>query len=163
MTDGKTLYLMRHAEAAWMGSRQHDFDRPLDPRGEYNAEAVGRRLKAHSTCPHLIISSPALRAAQTATFVATELGIPVDAIVFRETIYEASTSDLLKIIHALDDHQTNVLLIGHNPALTWLITRLTGKHNINATTASIATIRLPSSHWKGAGDGAGKLLAFDHP
>ena len=56
MPEGKILYLMRHAEAAWMDSGQHDFERPLNARGERDAMKMGQRLKARGVFPHAIIS-----------------------------------------------------------------------------------------------------------
>lgn len=162
MTDGKTLYLMRHAEAGWM-SGQRDFDRPLDPRGELDASAMGRRLKASGIAPSLMISSPARRAAQTTKLMATELSIPANAIIFRETIYEAGISDLLNIIQSIDDRYGSAMLVGHNPALSRLISQLSGEHIANAPTCSIATLRTFSPRWEDSSARAADLLDFDYP
>jgi phosphohistidine phosphatase len=163
MPEGKTLYLMRHAEAAWMNSGQRDFERLLDLQGERDAGAMGKRLKQRGVSPDLILSSPALRAAQTSKRIALELSIPLDEIVFHEAIYEATVSDLLKIIQALDDHYGSAMLIGHNPALTWLINQLTGKHMANAPTCSIATLRTFSPRWEDTAFETADLLGFDFP
>jgi len=163
MPDGKTLYLVRHAEAAWMGSGQRDFDRPLNARGEGDAMEMGQRLKECDVFPHTIISSPALRAAQTSEVIATEIGFPVEAIVFRKSIYEAAVSDLLEIIQSVDDDLNSAMIIGHNPSIGWLISQLSDKHIANAPTSTIATFFIPSEHWKATGTVATALLDIDHP
>ncbi len=147
MPDGKTLYVMRHAEAAWPSSRHRDFDRPLDLQGERDASAMGKRLRAHGSIPDLMISSPARRAEQTAKLIAKELKIEFHTIVFEASIYEAGVSNLLDIIQALDDRYQSAMLIGHNPSLTWVINQLTGEHIANAPTCSIATLRTFSPRW----------------
>jgi len=163
MPDGKTLYLMRHAEAAWLDSGQHDFDRPLDPRGERDASVMGKRIKALGVLPDVILSSPARRAVQTTELIATEIGFPVEAIIFRETIYEAGVSDLLNIIQSIDDHYESAMLVGHNPALSWLISQLSGEHIANAPTGSFATLRTFSNRWEDSNSGTADLLDFDDP
>lgn len=163
MPDGKTLYLMRHAEAAWMHSGQRDFDRPLTPKGELDAKEMGQRLKARGELPDIMLSSPARRATQTTEIIATELSHPLEAIIFREAIYEAGVSDLLDIIQNLDARYESAMLIGHNPSLTWVINQLTGEHIANAPTCSIATLRTFSPRWEDSSSGATDLLDFDYP
>ena len=163
MPDGKTLYLVRHAEAAWMGSGQRDFDRPLNDRGKRDAVEMGRRLKTNGILPGVVLSSPALRAIQTAETIAVELGFPVELITFAENIYEAATTDLVGIIQSLEDYHIHVMLVGHNPAMTWLINHFAGGHIANAPTCSIATLRTFSTRWEDAGPATADLLDFDYP
>jgi len=163
MPDNKTLYLIRHAEACWMESGQHDFSRPLNDCGKSDATEMGRRLKADGILPNVVLSSPALRAAQTAELIAAELGITSSSIVFDEKIYEAATSNLLGIIQSLENRHGSAMLIGHNPAMTWLINHLAGGHIANAPTCAIATLRTFSGRWKDAGPATADLLDFDYP
>lgn len=163
MPDGKTLYLIRHAEAAGMSSGQRDFERPLNARGEQDAMEMGQRLKARSIVPDTLISSPALRAVQTSELIATEIGFPVDMLDLRETIYEAAISDLFSIIQAMENCHESVMLVGHNPALTWAINQLTGGHIANAPPGSIATLRMYFPRWEDSGNATAELLATDHP
>lgn len=163
MADGKTLYLVRHAEASWMKAGQGDFDRPLNDCGKRDAAEMGRRLKAGGILPGAILSSPALRATQTAEIIATELGFPVDSISFAGNIYEATTANLTKTIQSLEDRHSSAMLVGHNPAMTWLINHLTGGHIANAPTCAIACLRTFSARWGGAGPASANLLDFDYP
>ncbi len=163
MPDSKTLYLIRHAEASWMESGQHDFNRPLNNCGRGDAAEMGRRLKTDGILPNVILSSPALRATQTAELITAELGIAPSSIVFDEKIYEAATSNLLEIIQSLESRHDSAMLVGHNPAMTWLINHLTGGHIANAPTCAIATLRTFSGRWKDTGLATADLLDFDYP
>jgi phosphohistidine phosphatase len=62
----KRLTLMRHGDAQWKDPEVADFARPLNRRGNNEAEAIARRLSELQLIPDLIITSPARRAAQTA-------------------------------------------------------------------------------------------------
>ena len=78
MTDVVELYLLRHADAGdpakWDGP---DAARPLSPKGEKQSERLGRFLAGIGFRPDAILSSPKLRASQTADIVAGQLGVPV--------------------------------------------------------------------------------------
>ncbi len=65
------LYLLRHAEAE--PYRADDFSRKLTDKGERQARLVGAFLDEKGLKPDLILSSPVLRARQTAIIVAEEL------------------------------------------------------------------------------------------
>ena len=72
------LYFLRHADAgdpmAWQGP---DAARPLSGKGERQADRLGRFLSGIGFTTDAIITSPKLRAAQTAEGVARHLGVPV--------------------------------------------------------------------------------------
>src|SRR5690349_958844 len=72
------LHLLRHAHAGdperWHGD---DAERPLSDKGRRQAERLGRLLAAVDDAPDLFITSPKVRARQTAELVAGELDVPV--------------------------------------------------------------------------------------
>jgi phosphohistidine phosphatase len=153
----KTLYLVRHAKSDWHAGKS-DFDRPLNKRGLSDAPEMGRRLKVRGQLPDLVVCSPAKRAFQTLELL--DLGVET---LFDETIYEASTGDLLGIVQALDDRHGSAMLIGHNPSMTWLAVMLSGVRIDGMPTCAIATIELDSNHWKMAGACPAKLVDLDFP
>lgn len=159
MTDGKTLYLLRHAESSWSGTDLSDFDRPLNGHGLRDAPEMGRGMKARGAVPEIVLCSSAKRAMQTLE----NLGLGIENIVFDERIYEASKGELLSIIQSLENRYSSAMLIGHNPAMTWLTTQLSGAHIGNMPTCAIATIELASALWGKAGSCPAKLLDFDYP
>ena len=163
MTDSKTLYLVRHAKSGWTDSSQRDFDRILNEQGNRDAADMGQRLQKNCIHPDIIICSPAWRAVQTLEHLAPCMNIPIVDVLYNKSIYEAATSTLLEIIQKLDDPYSSAMMIGHNPAMSWLINHLTGENISNMPTCSIATISIPSIHWKDAGSVTSTLFNFDYP
>jgi len=162
MPDEKTLYLVRHADSDW-NTGDADFDRPLNARGLRDAPEMGKRLRERCILPELIISSPAQRARETTRLIAGELGIAHDAIIFEPAIYEASIYSLAEIILNIEESTTSVMLVGHNPAMTWLANQLSGNRIQNMPTTAIATIGLAAGHWRDIDKGEANLLDFDFP
>jgi phosphohistidine phosphatase len=108
--------MLRHAEAA---DGMPDDQRPLTDRGARQAEAVGRafaRLGVHlDTC----LTSPKLRALQTAQLACEPLGV--------EPVIEPALSGEPFDAHALiAGHGDDVLLVGHDPSFTLTVHDLTG-------------------------------------
>lgn len=74
------LILMRHGDALDVGAPgvRRDADRPLSATGRRVTAAVAQGLADRGVRPDLVLSSPLVRAAQTAEIVARECGgIPV--------------------------------------------------------------------------------------
>ena len=66
------LYILRHAIAVERGSPgfEEDSTRPLTPAGEGKMRQIAKGMRALSVDPDLILSSPYVRARQTAEIVA---------------------------------------------------------------------------------------------
>ncbi|MGO4307063.1 SixA phosphatase family protein [Cupriavidus sp. RAF12] len=61
----KTLFLVLHAKSSRDDPSLPDRKRPLNDRGRHDAAGIGKRLASRKSKPHLIVSSPALRALAT--------------------------------------------------------------------------------------------------
>ncbi len=159
----KELYLMRHAKSDWNGYYVSDFERTLNKRGRHAAPLMGKVLHAMGVAPDLILSSPATRAAMTAEAVAQELGYPAEAIRYEPKIYEASLSDLMEIIHALPDGASRVMIVGHNPAMTALINRLSDLEPENLPTAGVVGIRFDVDRFSRIEPHSGEVRFYEYP
>lgn len=73
------MLLLRHAETS-APDRFHgaESDVDLGPRGREQARRIGVRLAA--LCPDAVVSSPMLRALQTAEAIASACGLPVEIV-----------------------------------------------------------------------------------
>jgi phosphohistidine phosphatase len=71
------VFLVRHAHS---DPGEPDDLRPLSPRGREEARVLGERLSIHATPPLIVLSSPLLRAVETAEAIglATEATLHVD-------------------------------------------------------------------------------------
>jgi phosphohistidine phosphatase len=98
------LLIVRHAEAA---PGKPDALRPLTPQGREQARALGERLRARNLLPDAVVTSPLLRARETAE--ALDLGTPeVD-----ERLAPGATAEDVRAAAA--GRGGTVLLVGHQP------------------------------------------------
>ena len=152
----KTLLLLRHAKSDWDDASLKDFDRPLAARGERDAPRMGKALRKRGPLPDLIISSPAARAKATIEAVAETAKLDLE-IRFDESVYGASSPELIKLVLGLPDKSSCAMLVGHNPGFEDLVGRLSGSHE-RMPTAALACIEFKVDHWSDVNDGEGKLV-----
>jgi phosphohistidine phosphatase len=159
----KTLYLVRHAKSSWKYPKLDDFERPLNKRGRRDAPLMGKVLKKLKVAPDLIISSPANRAAMTVRIIADKINYPLDKIRYRENLYEFSEDALMDVIENIHDSANQVMLVGHNPALTGLANTIGDQPVSNIPTSGICCVALDISSWTELYEGCGKLKFFEFP
>ena len=155
------LLILRHGKSERGPEFDTDFERPLAPRGRQAAKAIGTWLVQHEPAVQLIFSSSAARAIQTARLVQQEL--PDTLLIESEQLYAASLSRLHDALTAVPSAQTCVLLVGHNPGLEELASRLSGDNSIVLKTCSLARIRLSGDSWPEALQALGVLAGLLHP
>lgn len=120
------LFFLRHGIAVERDPRSFPDDarRPLTLKGEDRVRLVGDALQALELSFDVILSSPFLRARQTAELVASALGLR-RVLEFREELAPAGDSKaLLRFINRLEPRPENVLLVGHEPDLSQLLSVL---------------------------------------
>jgi phosphohistidine phosphatase len=157
----KTLFVLRHAKSSWDDPDLADFDRPLNGRGESAAPFMGEVMKRNGFSPDVILSSPAVRARDTAVLV--KGGGDLDAeIVHEENIYEASPQALRQIASTIDDRHRSAMIVGHNPGMEGFIRFLTGKLE-PMPTAALAVIDLDIASWRDIDSKSGVLRKLIRP
>jgi phosphohistidine phosphatase len=114
----KTLYLVRHAKASWEEPGVSDADRPLLPKGVTRTKLIVDFLLKRGTTIDLMISSPAVRAFETAKIVATGLNYPVNKIRTDRKIYDGYYDRILDIIYDTSNDVDSLMIFGHNPTIT---------------------------------------------
>lgn len=141
----KTLMLVRHAKSENAAPGLPDFDRALNDRGRKEAQAVGKFIRKQNLRFDLIMSSPALRARETAELVLGAAGLELD-VHFDQRVYEASPPRLLEVLSELEDGTGSVILVGHNPGMEELVQLLTDRAEHMAT-GTLAKIDLKADRW----------------
>lgn len=159
----KRLCLIRHAKSSWNHPSVEDHERPLDERGEEDAKAMGEILTENKVKPDYILASPAKRASDTATLIAESIGFAKDQIITDENLYEAGVEDLLAIIQSLDNKHKSVLLVGHNPGLTYLANYLADDHVVNLPTCGAYCVDFDTNDWSEITVVDGKTVFVDSP
>ena len=117
------LYILRHGKAEPLGpAYPRDDERPLSPGGWRRTERSAKGMAAANVAVDAIISSPLLRARQTAEIVHLGLGVAAE-IEYSDAL---ATGDLMGILSAVRSHERSkgVMLVGHEPTLSQLISIL---------------------------------------
>jgi phosphohistidine phosphatase len=134
----RQLYLLRHANAgdpaAWTGD---DAARPLSDQGRRQAEQLGAFLAAAGFQPDAIISSPKVRARETAEYLAAALGMKVRFDDRLAGSFEPATVDAI-LADAGDP--VRPVLVGHDPEFSELLRRLTGAPGVSMKKGAFARI-----------------------
>ncbi len=111
------LFLVRHAEAA---PGEPDELRPLTAAGRAVARDLGERLAAEH--PDAVISSPLLRARETAEQIARAAGLTPAA---DERLAPGATAEDLQA--AVADRGDTIVAVGHQPDCSAIVLALTGR------------------------------------
>jgi phosphohistidine phosphatase len=109
------LWLLRHAEAV---DGTPDDERPLTERGVMQAQDAGHALAALGVTIDACLSSPKVRAMQTAQYACAPLGVEVTL----EGRLSGEPFDANDLVAGLGE----VLLVGHDPSFTLTVHDLTG-------------------------------------
>ena len=124
---------------------------------------MGARLARRKDRPDLIVSSPAVRALQTARIIAKKLGYPRKDIAVEERLYGAGIVELLDVIRNADESAATLMLFGHNPGLTELANHLGPRHISNVPTCGVLHLRFGTDTWSVVGYARGDEVLFDFP
>jgi phosphohistidine phosphatase len=136
------LYLVRHAWAGEHGDPRwpNDADRPLTHEGKERFKHVSRKLAARGFAPQMIVTSPYIRARQTADILVKSLeGEP--QLVEHKALEPGGDWD--EIIGWLKDREeTEIALVGHMPSIGELAAALIGAGRSNVGFAKGATMAI---------------------
>ncbi len=160
---GKKLIIVRHAEAETRGVRQEDLNRMLSVKGYNDASKMGRRLKEAGFVPQAIFCSHAERARTTAELIAAQIDFDAADVAVDEELYEASARTLLSFVNGLDDEQEKVMLVGHNPAVTYFAEYLSEKDIGDVVPGGIVEIEFTNDSWGEVTAGNGELRYYIYP
>ena len=143
----KKLLLLRHGKSDWPANlNSEDRERPLASRGRRAARRIGRFLTAVDSKPDAVITSAAVRA-RTTVELAAEAGDWKCPIQVSETLYEAAPQDVLAEIRSQPSAPRILLVAGHEPTWSELLSLLIGGGDIKIVTASVARVELPINSW----------------
>ncbi len=143
------LYIVRHAHAgdpeAWRGP---DDERPLSPKGENQAARLAAFLTRIGARPQVILTSPRLRASQTAAPIGAALQVPVRPEPLLATAVDLV--DLERLLAAAGDPE-RAMIVGHDPDFSELASELTGAEALPLAKGSVACIDANRPLLPGAG------------
>ncbi|MBD2101443.1 phosphohistidine phosphatase SixA [Leptolyngbya sp. FACHB-261] len=147
------LYLIRHGLAGEHGSYANDAERPLTPEGQRKTRACAKRLATLGTSFQLILTSPLVRARQTAQIL-QEQGLSTQLQDFALLAPGGSFPAWLEWLQQWQANQArnsqvgNLALVGHNPDLSdWAETLIWGEARgvFVLKKAGVISLELPDS------------------
>lgn len=143
------IHLLRHAHAgdplAWDGP---DAARPLSRKGRRQAAALGAFLAAAEVRPERIVSSPKVRARETADIVGAALG--VTRVLDARLADDCDVRGLEDVVGTAGGR--DVMVVGHDPYLSELFGELLGARGLAMPKGSIATIDIRRPLRPGGGE-----------
>ena len=149
---GLELFFVRHADAGdpaqWTGD---DSDRPLSKEGRKQATGLGSYLRALKVRPDAVVTSPKVRAADTARLVGEQLGRDITTDV--RLAGGLDSDGLGALLGELDAGVAGVILVGHEPDFSSLVTWLAGAP-VSLRKGALARVDLPD---RSVGPGRGSL------
>lgn len=120
------LYLVRHASAGDVAAS--DAERELTKEGRQESRVVGAALARLGVCPSQILSSPMVRARQTAEIIAAELKFANEVAVFPELTNNHSIAHVLRVLKTFEPFE-EIVLVGHMPSLAEHLAALLGSEH----------------------------------
>lgn len=142
----KTLLLMRHAKSSHADAGLSDHARPLNARGRGDAPLMAAGLAEEGLLPDRVLCSTARRAKETAELFLTAAKVDLQAA-FADRLYLAPPDEILAVIAEAADDSDRLMVVGHNPGMEELVTRLSGV-DTSMPTAAIARIDLSIASWQ---------------
>ncbi len=139
--------MMRHAKSSWDGVTLRDIDRPLIDIGVKNTMLMAKQIMLQSFTPQIIFCSVAKRTCETAKILCNSTGWPETLISIEPDLYTFEESDVLEFIKRMSDDYKRVMILGHNPAFTYLFNSLSGDLITNLPTSGAALLEFKCDHW----------------
>jgi phosphohistidine phosphatase len=122
------IYILRHAMAVPRGTPGYpNDDRPLTEEGIQKMTDVARGIKEITEGFDVIISSPLIRARDTAKITAEQAGYTKEIVTTEYLLPGSPRRNLLKFLSGYK-HNRNILLVGHEPHLGYLASMLIGSN-----------------------------------
>lgn len=118
------LFLIRHAKAADAELYGDDGERPLTAAGRRAALDVGASMARHGVKLDVIVSSPLVRAVETAELVAVSVGFEAELEIAPELLPEGRPAALVERVLRPRAKRGRVALVGHLPSIGNLLSAL---------------------------------------
>jgi len=141
----KKLTLVRHAKSSWEFNIS-DHERPLNFRGFKDANAVSKELMGPFS-PELIMSSDALRTRTTAEIFVSNLDFGRKPFILNHDLYDFAGDNLIKVVKNCTDNINQLLLFGHNNAITNFVNSYGNVFIDNVPTCGVVVMEFEIETW----------------
>lgn len=138
------LFLVRHAKAADGALYGEDGERPLTPEGRKAASAVGEALAKEGVELDAIVTSPLVRAVETAELLAVGVGYK-GALEVSASLEPSGRPDVMLSVAVqprLDAGVKRLALVGHEPSMGYLLSALLQKPGLSMSKGAVVKLKL---------------------
>ena len=108
----------------------------------------------------MIWSSTASRASETALIFAQNISYPIENIIFKSDLYTFDGHELEKVIKSCSDLYDNVILFGHNEAITNFVNKFGDVFIENVPTSGFVSIKFDTENWESLSKGQTQKTIF---
>lgn len=153
----KQLVLVRHGKSSW-DFPVKDISRPLKKRGIVDGEYMARAFLPYVQPSVKLYTSIAKRAEKTAGIFKEILGIADKDFGRMPELYTFDAPPILKFVEKQNDAIQQIILFGHNPALTLLTNYWGNKCIDNLPTTGIVLLKFKEDHWCNIASGNTEII-----
>jgi len=143
----KHLILLRHGDAI-IKMGLEDKERNLSSLGEVQAIQLGKLLKEKDFQPDKVICSDAVRTKQTAQIILRQLFMDLDMIETNHTLYNQEIENYSEVLLATDDINDTLMMVGHNPTISYFAHHLMGGEFHNFNTCGFVVLAWDVDAWQ---------------
>ncbi len=129
---------MRHGQA---GQAASDELRSLTEHGRQYVQAAGALLLHQPEPIDLIITSPLVRAVQTADLMSSALGLHAEICARPEIAFPASLAQILDVVDETPAPVRGLLVVGHEPTMGVLAEHLVGRRGVSFRTGTLLVMK----------------------
>ena len=155
----KKIILIRHSKSSWDFPLK-DFDRPLTESGIDKAIKIAEKSKDYLPEQYTIWSSSAKRASDTAKLIVQKWEVDASAITFSDSLYTFDEKKLEELVKSCPNDCDNLILFGHNNAITDFVNKFGDIFIDNVPTAGFVSINFETNNWKTISKGKTTKILF---
>ncbi len=163
----KKIHIIRHAKSSWEDQSLADIERPLNPRGLKIAPFMAQHIYDAGCRFEHLFCSPAVRTQSTIGLIAENLKeIRTINIQWKteKALYTFDSRDLHEWFKSLDDSMNEVVIVGHNPALTDFCNEISNSNLENIPTCGyVQLVAQKKCCWRKISKTPFQLKAFLRP
>lgn len=159
----KKVYLIRHAKAIARDSGITDSERYLTKSGKSESVVMAKKLKEKEVMPEILLSSPAIRAVETARIFAKILEYPLKDIQYINLLYNSQARTLVDVIKKTNNSYNSLMLFGHEPSLSQCAAYLLKEFKEELAKSGVICIHFKNDNWRSISEGQGSLKFFEVP
>ncbi|WP_223035050.1 SixA phosphatase family protein [Hanstruepera marina] len=155
----KNLILVRHAKSSWEYD-VIDHERPLKTRGITDAGLVSSHFHELNLTIDLVIVSDAIRTKLTAEIFKSNLNFDEKIMHFSHNLYDFSGENLNRVITNCEDSIKNLMVFGHNYAITNFANTFGSQYFENVPTSGLVWLQFDTNQWQNIKNATTKLHLF---